>query len=58
MSDLRVEERIMQYTEVVYFDGDVEVAREERADVSWFDTAVVREPTPDEVEDYYPGESS
>lgn len=48
-----VEERVMQYTEVVYFDGDgIEVGREDKGDVSWFDTRETRDMTASELDDY------
>ncbi|ALJ22068.1 hypothetical protein [Microbacterium sp. No. 7] len=49
----RVEETIMQYTEYVYWDGDEVVATERMEDDSAYDVRSTREPTSDEITDYY-----
>ena len=47
------EERIMQFTEIVYFDADGnEVGRDAREDASWHDTREVRDLTEDELADW------
>lgn len=53
MSDRRVEETIMQYTEYVYWDGDAVVATERMHDDHSYDVRETREPTSDELVDYY-----
>lgn len=56
MSEKRVEETIMQYTEYVYWDGDEIVATERKEDDSSYDIQETREPTPEELSDYYESE--
>ncbi|ALJ19550.1 hypothetical protein [Microbacterium sp. No. 7] len=52
-STRRVEETIMQYTEFVYWDGDTVVATERMCDDHAYDIRSTREPTDDELADYY-----
>ena len=49
----RVEEVIMQYTEICYWDGDEVVATERMEDDHSYDIRATREPTEDELADYY-----
>lgn len=56
MSEKRVEETIMQYTEYVYWDGDEVVATERMEDDSSYDIRSTREPTEEELADYYESE--
>ncbi len=56
MSEKRVEETIMQYTEYVYWDGDEIVATERKEDDSSYDIQETREPTQEELSDYYESE--
>ena len=56
MSVKRVEETIMQYTEYVYWDGDEVVATERMEDDSSYDVRSTREPTQEELSDYYESE--
>lgn len=49
----RVEEVIMQYTEYVYWDGGEVVATERMEDDHAYDIRGTREPTEDELADYY-----
>ena len=56
MSEKRVEETIMQYTEYVYWDGDEVVATERKEDDSSYDIRSTREPTEEELADYYESE--
>ena len=58
MSVKRVEETIMQYTEYVYWDGDEVVATERMEDDSSYDVRSAREPTQEELSDYYESERS
>lgn len=53
MSDRRVEETIMQYTEYVFWEGDEVIATERMDDDHSYDIRSTREPTPDEISDYY-----
>jgi len=55
MSEKRVKETIMQYTEYVYWDGDEVVATERMDDDHSYDIRATREPTEQEM-DYYYGE--
>ena len=57
MSEKRVEETIMQYTEYVYWDGDEIVATERKEDDHSYDIQATREPTQEELSDYYEGEA-
>lgn len=43
----------MQYTEFVYWDGDTVVATERMCDDHAYDIRSTREPTDDELADYY-----
>lgn len=53
MSERRVEETIMQYTELVYWEGDEVVATERMEDDHAYDIRDTREPTEQEIQDYY-----
>lgn len=53
MSERRVEETAMQYTEYVYWEGDEVVATERMEDDHSYDVLVIRDPTPGELADYY-----
>lgn len=55
MSERRVEETIMQYTEYVYWEGDEVVATERMEDDCSYDVRSTREPTDGEIADYYEG---
>lgn len=57
MSEKRVEETIMQYTEYVYWDGNVVVATERMEDDRSYDIQSTREPTEDELSYYYESEA-
>ena len=54
----RVEEVIMQYTEIFYWDGDEVVGSERMDDDHSYDIRATREPTVGELADYYDEEVS
>lgn len=53
MSERRVEETIMQYTEIVFWEGDEVVATERMDDDHSFDIRETRQPTAQELSAYY-----
>lgn len=53
MTERRVEETIMQYTELVYWEGDEVVGTERMYDDHDYDIQETRDPTEDEIEAYY-----
>ena len=57
MSEKRVEETIMQYTEYVFWDGDEVVATERMEDDHSYDIRSTREPNERELIDYYESEA-
>lgn len=53
MTERRVEETTMQYTEYVYWDGDEVVATVRMDDDHSYDIRSTRVPTDDELSDYF-----
>lgn len=58
MGERRVEETIMKYTTVMFYDGDTLVGEERKHDDWAYDVVETREPTDDEIAGYYPDEEA